>query len=84
MAPHEPAASALVDFALDLTPHETLRRAHMMEALGPDWNPVEVLLGEEAAQDLLYSGLDPEQQEIHDTLVAAGILPARGEHRAAP
>lgn len=54
-----------------------------MAALGPDWDPVEVLLGEEAAYDLLYSGLDADQQRIYDDLVAAGVLPARGDGRAA-
>ncbi|MFD6974884.1 DUF6400 family protein [Streptomyces sp. NPDC059979] len=90
MAPHDPAptpdasgASALVDFAVDLTSQEVLRRAQVMEALGPDWDPVEVLLGEEAAYDLLYSGLDPQQQRLYDDLVAAGVLPARGDGRAA-
>ncbi|MFJ8017055.1 DUF6400 family protein [Streptomyces sp. NPDC096339] len=93
MAPHHPTpspdepdasgASPLVDFAVDLTSQEVLRRAQVMEALGPDWDPVEVLLGEEAAYDLLYSGLDPQQQRLYDELVAAGVLPARGDGRAA-
>ncbi|WP_234331157.1 DUF6400 family protein [Streptomyces sp. NRRL F-4474] len=99
MAPHTPTpddntspgarsatgggASELADFAIDLTHHEVLRRAHVMEALGPHWDPIEALQGEEAAHDLLYSGLDPQQQRLYNELVAAGILPARG-HRAAP
>ncbi|WKV70098.1 DUF6400 family protein [Streptomyces sp. PCS3-D2] len=95
MAPHTPSpddnadtaagsgGSASADFTLDLTSHEVLRRAHIMEALGPDWNPVEVLLGEESAYDLLYSGLDAEQQRLYDGLVAAGVLPIRGDGRAA-
>ncbi|MFD0120425.1 DUF6400 family protein [Streptomyces virginiae] len=93
MAPHEPTpssdasgasdASELVDFAVDLTSQEVLRRAQVMEALGPDWDPLEVLLGEEAAYDLLYSGLDAEQQRLYDDLVAAGVLPSRGDGRAA-
>ncbi|MFD4243971.1 DUF6400 family protein [Streptomyces sp. NPDC058525] len=78
-----PGASALVDFEVDLTSQEVLRRAQVMEALGPDWDPVEVLLGEEAAYDLLYSGLDAQQQRLYDDLVAAGVLPARGDGRAA-
>ncbi|WP_327733733.1 DUF6400 family protein [Streptomyces nojiriensis] len=76
-------ASELVDFAVDLTAQEVLRRAQVMAALGPDWDPMEVLLGEEAAYDLLYSGLDAEQQRLYDDLVAAGVLPARGDGRAA-
>ncbi|MFB7175793.1 DUF6400 family protein [Streptomyces sp. NPDC056254] len=99
MAPHHPApddpargadtgvgadGSALVDFAVDLTSQEVLRRAQVMEALGSGWDPVEVLLGEEAAYDLLYSGLDAEQQRLYDDLVTAGVLPARGGRDAAP
>ncbi|MGW6784183.1 DUF6400 family protein [Streptomyces sp. NPDC054987] len=93
MAPHHPASddpargadgSALVDFAVDLTSQEVLRRAQVMEALGSGWDPVEVLLGEEAAYDLLYSGLDAEQQRLYDDLVTAGVLPARGGRDAAP
>ncbi|MFD6228655.1 DUF6400 family protein [Streptomyces sp. NPDC060232] len=70
-------ASALVDFAVDLTPQEVLRRAQVMEALGPDWNPLEVLQGEEAAYDLLYSGLDTQQQHLYNNLVTTGVLPPR-------
>lgn len=71
-----------VDFAVDLTGHEMTRRAHVMDALGADWDPVEVMRGEEEAYDLLYSGLDQEQQRIYDTLVTAGVLPERGDGRA--
>ncbi|MFF4754377.1 DUF6400 family protein [Streptomyces sp. NPDC002514] len=86
--PGEPAAghpggSARFDFDVDLTRHEVLRRVHVLEALGPDWDPIEALRGEEAAQDLLYSGLDQEQQRVYDDLVAAGVLPPRGGGRAA-
>ncbi|MEU0008724.1 DUF6400 family protein [Streptomyces sp. NPDC006314] len=71
-----------VDFAVDLTSHEMVRRSHVMEALGPDWDPVETLRREEAAYDLLYSGLDKEQQRLYDALVSAGVLPQRGNGRA--
>ncbi|MEU3726929.1 DUF6400 family protein [Streptomyces sp. NPDC031705] len=71
------------DFAVDLTAQEMLRRAQVMAALGPDWDPVEVLRGEEEAYDLLYSGLDAEQQRVYDELVAAGVLPVRGGGHAA-
>ncbi|MER6196845.1 DUF6400 family protein [Streptomyces sp. NPDC001586] len=77
------AAPELVGFTVDLTSQEVLRRAQVMEALGPDWDPIEVLRGEEAAYDLLYSGLDAEQQRIYDDLVAVGVLPDRGPGRAA-
>ncbi|MFD4413720.1 DUF6400 family protein [Streptomyces sp. NPDC058476] len=77
------AAPALVDFTVDLTAQEVQRRAQVLEALGPDWDPVEVLRGEEAAYDLLYSGLDEEQQRLYDELVSAGVLPVRGSGHAA-
>ncbi|MDJ0384583.1 DUF6400 family protein [Streptomyces sp. G-G2] len=83
MPPQQPDPAPLgspapFDFSVDLAAHETLRRAHVMAALGPDWDPVEVLRGEEAAYGLLYSGLDEQQQRVYDDLVAAGVLPARG------
>lgn len=36
-----------------------------------------MLAEEERAYDMLYSGLDPEQQRIYDELVQAGVLPDR-------
>ncbi|MFF7353300.1 MULTISPECIES: DUF6400 family protein [Streptomyces] len=77
-----PLPAEPVDFAVDLTGHEMTRRAHVMEALGAGWDPVEALRGEEEAYDMLYSGLDPEQQRLYDDLVAAGVLPRRGDGRA--
>ncbi|MFD7875622.1 DUF6400 family protein [Streptomyces sp. NPDC059766] len=79
-----PDSAALADFSVDLTSHEMLRRAHVLDALGSDWDPVAALEGEEAAYALLYSGLDAEQQRVYDELVAAGVLPRRGDGRAAP
>ncbi|MFE2874586.1 DUF6400 family protein [Streptomyces roseus] len=81
--PAGPGTPELVDFAVDLTAQEVLRRAQVMAALGPDWDPIEVLRGEEAAYDLLYSGLDAEQQRVHDALVEAGVLAPRGDGHAA-
>ncbi|WP_406185795.1 DUF6400 family protein [Streptomyces sp. NBC_01006] len=81
--PTEPGTPELVDFTVDLTAQEVLRRAQVMAALGPDWDPIEVLRGEEAAYDLLYSGLDAEQQRVYDGLVAAGVLAPRGDGHAA-
>ncbi|MBF9069569.1 DUF6400 family protein [Streptacidiphilus fuscans] len=75
--------TGLIAFDVDLTRQETQRRALVMDALGPDWDPVAVLQDEDAAYELLYSGLDAEQQRIHDELVAAGVLPARESGRAA-
>ncbi|WP_369222730.1 DUF6400 family protein [Streptomyces sp. R39] len=68
-----------VEFSVDLTGHEMTRRAHVMAALGDDWDPVGMVRGEEEAYDMLYSGLDAEQQRLYDTLVAAGVLPRRGD-----
>ncbi|MDQ1065370.1 hypothetical protein QFZ32_000810 [Streptomyces canus] len=79
--PHEPAAT--VDLDVDLSSHELLRRAHVLDALGPDWDPVAALRGEEAAYELLYSGLSAEQQRVYDELVSAGVLPWRGGNDAA-
>ncbi|GAA1505049.1 hypothetical protein GCM10009730_05270 [Streptomyces albidochromogenes] len=72
-----------ISFAIDLTVEEARRRAEVMAALGPDWDPVALLEGEEQASALLYSGLDDEQQRTYDMLVAAGVLPGKGPGRAA-
>ncbi|MEU7055962.1 DUF6400 family protein [Streptomyces sp. NPDC046197] len=82
-AADRPGSSAPVDFALDLNAHEMLRRTHVMAALGPDWDPVAALRGEEEAYEMLYSGLSPEQQRLYDELVAAGVLPSGGGGHAA-
>ncbi|MFJ9818419.1 DUF6400 family protein [Streptomyces sp. NPDC101151] len=82
-AADRPGTSEPVDFVVDLTAHEMLRRTHALAALGPDWDPVAALRGEEEAHDLLYSGLSAEQQRIYDELVAAGVLPKRGGGDAA-
>ncbi|MFJ5631263.1 DUF6400 family protein [Streptomyces goshikiensis] len=78
-----PGSPELVGFTVDLTAQEALRQAQVLAAIGPDWDPIEVLRGEEAAYDLLYSGLDADQQRLYDDLVAAGVLPRRGGGRAA-
>lgn len=80
---HEPGPPAdLVGFSIDLTVEEARRRAEVVAALGPDWDPVAVLREEEAAHALLYSGLDEEQRRIHAMLVAAGVLPGEVPGRA--
>ncbi|MFE5618483.1 DUF6400 family protein [Streptomyces sp. NPDC056470] len=71
-----------VTFTIDLTLEEARRRAEVVAALGPDWDPVAVLREEEAAYALLYSGLDEEQQRIHAMLVAEGVLPGQEPGRA--
>ncbi|MER5325628.1 DUF6400 family protein [Streptosporangium roseum] len=70
-------------FEIDLTLEEARRRAAVMAAVGPDWDPPAVMRAEELAYDLLYSGLDERQQETYDMLVAAGVLPRREPGRAA-
>ena len=72
-----------LDFTLDLTLDEARRRSAVLAAIGDDWDPVAVLAEEERAYDMLYSGLDDEQQRTYDELVAAGVLPERAVHRVA-
>ncbi|WP_435972071.1 DUF6400 family protein [Streptomyces sp. Qhu_M48] len=80
---HGPGShSDLVGFSIDLTVEEARRRAEVVAALGPDWDPVAVMREEAAAHALLYSGLDEEQQRVHAMLVAAGVLPGEGPGRA--
>jgi hypothetical protein len=74
---------ANLDFAYDLTLDEARRRSAMVEAMGADWDPIEVLSEEEKAYDMLYSNLDEDQQRVYDELVRAGVLPERTTARAA-
>ena len=67
----------------DLTLDEARRRAAVLDALEDTWDPVRALAEEERAINLLYSGLDDEQQRIYDDLVSAGVLPERGADRVA-
>ncbi|MGW3627910.1 DUF6400 family protein [Streptomyces sp. NPDC000880] len=76
-------ATGLISFTIDLTFEEARRRAEVVAALGPDWDPVAALQGEDEAYALLYSGLDAEQQRTYDLLVAAGVLPGEEPGRAA-
>ncbi|RCG26778.1 hypothetical protein DQ384_28175 [Sphaerisporangium album] len=80
--PPEHAAPEHVVFEMDLTLHESRRRAEVISALGPGWDPLAVMRAEEEACDLLYSGLDARQRETYDMLVAAGVLPRREADRA--
>ena len=66
-----------VAFAYDLTLDEARRRAAVIAAIGDEWGPLEVLAQEDRAYAMLYSGLDDDQQQIYDNLVAAGVLPDR-------
>ncbi|MFD8500914.1 DUF6400 family protein [Amycolatopsis sp. NPDC059657] len=72
-----------MEFSFDLTADELRRRAEVLKALGPGWDPVTALREEEAAYALLFSGLDAEQQAIHNDLVEAGVLPRREDRDAA-
>lgn len=80
---HGQEPDGLVDFDIDLTFEESRRRVEVIAALGDDWDPVEVIRGEDAAYAALYSGLDAQQERIYNDLVAAGVLPERGTGRAA-
>lgn len=71
------------EFSYDLTLDEVRRRSAVLAALGDDWDPIAVLAEEEAAYDLLYSGLDEDQFRIYQGLVEAGVLPERTADRAA-
>jgi Family of unknown function (DUF6400) len=68
-------------YAYDLTLDEARRRTAVLEAIGDDWDPVQVLAEEERAWDMLYGDLDGDQQRIYDELVSAGVLPDRAVNR---
>jgi uncharacterized protein DUF6400 len=70
-------------FEIDLRHEEARRRAEVVAALGPHWDPAAVLRGEEEAYGLLYSGLDAEQRATYDRLASAGVLPPREAGHAA-
>jgi hypothetical protein len=70
-----------LDFSYDLALDESRRRTAVLEAIGDDWDPIAVLAEENKAYDMLYSGLDDEQQRIYDELVGAGVLPDRDGDR---
>jgi Family of unknown function (DUF6400) len=64
-----------LDFVYDLTLDEARRRSAMVTAIGDDWGAA--LAQEDQAYDMLYAGLDDEQQRIYGQLVAVGVLPDR-------
>jgi hypothetical protein len=72
-----------LELAYDLTLDEARRRSAVVQAIGDEWDPIAVLAQEEKAYDMLYSGLDEEQQRLYDELVAAGVLPDRAVNRVA-
>ncbi|GII78828.1 hypothetical protein Sru01_38100 [Sphaerisporangium rufum] len=73
--PAEPVTSEWFEF--DLAGHEARRRAEVLAALGPGWDPPAAMRAEDAAAGLLYSGLDAGQRATYRMLVAAGVLPPR-------
>lgn len=74
---------AYFDFAHDLTFDEARRRSAVLATLEDGWDPVAVLADEQRAYDMLYSGLDADQQRVYDELVDAGVLPERTAPRVA-
>ncbi|MFJ2607666.1 MULTISPECIES: DUF6400 family protein [unclassified Streptomyces] len=81
--PDQDNDNALTPFSIDLTFDEARRRTEVVAALGPHWDPVAALRGEDEAYALLYSNLDAEQRRTYDMLVAAGVLPGEEPGRAA-
>jgi hypothetical protein len=79
----QPVAMENLELAYDLTLDEARRRSAVVQAIGDEWDPIAVLAQEEKAYDMLYSGLDEEQQRLYDELVAAGVLPDRAVSRVA-
>ena len=65
--------------AFDLAVDEARRRAAVLQlhAIGAHWDPAVVLANEQAACEMLYSGLDGPTQQIYDYLVAARVIPRR-------
>ena len=70
-----------LEFGYDLTLDEARRRSAVLQAIGDDWDPIALLAEEQKAYDMLYSGLDDQQQRIYDELVSAGVLPDRTVNR---
>jgi hypothetical protein len=69
--------ASLVPFTLDLTAHEGIRLAAVLDALGPHWNPTDIYTGEALAHRMLYAHLEA----TYDVLLAAGALPETPEAR---
>jgi hypothetical protein len=65
-------------FELDLGDHEIRRRTEILRALGSDWDPIAMLAAEKEAYDLLYSDLDPQQMDVYQRLLRAGVVDERG------
>jgi Family of unknown function (DUF6400) len=74
---------AHLEFVHDVTLDEARRRSAILAAIGADWDPIAVLAEEDKAHEMLYSGLDDEQQRTYDELVAAGVLPDRSARNVA-
>lgn len=65
----------LASFTMDLSAHEGARLAAVLHAVGNQWDPADVEVGEAAAYRMLYSHLDADQQATYRLLLAAGVLP---------
>ena len=61
----------------DLAVDEGRRRTAVLHAIGAHWDPAVVLANEQAACEMLYSGLDSPTQQIYDYPVAARVIPRR-------
>ena len=70
--------------AFDLAVDESRRRAAVLHAIGAHWDPAVVLANEQAACEMLSSGLDGPTQQIYDYLVAARVIPAGRAVRMLP
>lgn len=64
-----------VPFNIDLTAHEAARLAAVLSAFGSPADPPEIYAGEAQARQMLYTGLDLDQQATYDVLIAGGVLP---------
>ncbi|MGH3813121.1 MAG: DUF6400 family protein [Pseudonocardiaceae bacterium] len=71
--------ASYVPFNIDLTMHEGVRLAAVLDALGPHWDPTEIYNGEAEAYRMLYAHLDPDQQADYDLLIVDGVLPTPPE-----
>ncbi len=61
----------------DVGQEDLNRRSLVIEAMGDEFDPAEILQDEQEADELLFSNLDAEQQETYDMLVREGVICAR-------
>ncbi len=58
----------------DVGQEDLNRRSLVIEAMGDEFDPAEILQDEQEADELLFSNLDAEQQETYDMLVREGVI----------